>query len=217
MIEDAINREVKRITSGNDKAEVEARKRRPLKKIDGFVENAKISPFRTFKKYFIEEDLPEVKKNLIEQVVVPRLKELACDIISGGAERIFLGQDRATRPASNGVRLINSLVRNANQITNYSTSSLNTTNTATSTTKHTFEDIVLVDRAAAQDLLDTLREAIAYNGNVSIAELYDALEVPDLGQWTDNDFGWKNLNNVQIVRVSSGYWLKLPKPEPLRQ
>ena len=57
-------------------------------------------------------------------------------------------------------------------------------------------------------------ELIETYGFVSVADLYDL--VGKRCNYTDNNYGWTNIRNANIVRVSGGdYMIKMPKARPL--
>ena len=69
-------------------------------------------------------------------------------------------------------------------------------------------------RAEAEEVLDRMSEIIDTYGAVSVADLYDLVDVS--GTYTDNNYGWDNLRNAEAVRVRDGYILKLPKITALK-
>lgn len=77
---------------------------------------------------------------------------------------------------------------------------------------HEFDTIILPDRAAAQKVLDTMRDRLARYESVSVQEFYSMMDVT--GDWTDNRWGWTEIGNPEIRWVrGGGYVLDLPKPE----
>ena len=52
-------------------------------------------------------------------------------------------------------------------------------------------------------------------GTVRVADLYDLVGVT--GQYTDNNYGWTNIRNAEIVRVRDGYKIKMPRALPLNK
>ena len=62
-------------------------------------------------------------------------------------------------------------------------------------------------------MLQQMDDLIANYGLVSVADLYDLVGIN--GSYTDNRYGWTNIANAKVVRVPTGYMLKLPKVMPL--
>lgn len=209
MLEDLIKSEVRRVV---DKKEEEIEKH-VIKKIDGFVTSK--TPWQKFKSTFIEEDLPSVGSHLYNNVIIPGIKGIMADVVIGWAERTFgVGSGRRA-----GRRIKDSLVRSIfdDDYVDYSSSSRRKSQSRIEEKpKFTLDDVVMRDRAAAQDLLDTLRETIKEYDQVSVGELYDILDRTESAKYTDNYYGWKDLNEVPIRRTAYGYRLVLPQPIELR-
>ena len=49
---------------------------------------------------------------------------------------------------------------------------------------------------------------------VRVADLYDLVGIT--GNYTDNNYGWTNIKNAQVVRVRDGYKIKMPRAIPLK-
>ncbi len=79
-----------------------------------------------------------------------------------------------------------------------------------------YQQISFDTKEAAQSVLDRMEEIVDVYRFVSIADYYDLSNVPD-GSYTDNDYGWRNLNAVEVIADSDGGWIiDLPKPRPRR-
>ena len=182
--------------------------KKTLKKVTGLVKGYERAPWRKFIGMFFEEDFGTVLKYLVSDVIKPRGKDFLAEMFIAGIERAIYG-DGSVPPSSRS---------SLSGQKNYSTSSVlkSSTPSTSQSPKFSFDDVVMQDRAAAQDLLDTLRGAIAKYGYVKVSELYDILDSPKLSDFTDNYWGWKDLSNVPIIRLFGGkYTLGLPKPIPI--
>ena len=51
-------------------------------------------------------------------------------------------------------------------------------------------------------------------GQVRVADMYDLVGIT--GEYTDNNYGWTNIRNAEVVRVRDGYKIKMPRALPLR-
>ena len=71
-------------------------------------------------------------------------------------------------------------------------------------------------RADADDVLDAMSDLIENYESVSVADLYDLIGIDVSGRYTYNDYGWTSLRNAEIVEVREGYWIKLPRPRPIK-
>lgn len=179
--------------------------KRRIRKVSGYVPQ-KDNPFKKFAGMFFEEDFKTVRNGLFYEVIIPTIKGFIADIFIQGLERALWGTSSAkTRSRTDYTRASrSSLVRDAVQ-----------PETETKE-RFSFTDVVMQDRSSAQDLLDSLREAIKEYGSVSVNDLYDALDRSDNQDFVNVHWGWKNLDDVQIKRTRTGWWVDLPKPVSLR-
>ncbi len=49
--------------------------------------------------------------------------------------------------------------------------------------------------------------------SVTVAEFYELCGVS--GNFTDNKYGWTDIQGASVQRTRNGYLLNMPKPEPL--
>ena len=187
------------------------REHHALKKIDGYAGELKKTALRKLADTFLAEDLPTVKKDLISEVIIPTIKDFIADVFIGAIERTLYGGSKSKR------RGRSSRTPQPSYASYYTASGrrVNSDPDVPFDEEVSFNDIVMRDRAAAQDVLDTLKEAIRDYKSVSVAELFEALGEENLN-YTNNYIGWTDLSEASIRRVSTGYWVCLPKPEQLR-
>ena len=187
---------------------------RAHKQINGVV--TKRSIWYKFAKTFFEEDFDTVKKGIIADIIVPQIKGFIADIFIGGIERALYGNSSR---GSNGRKYNGSnLVRSLDDPSWRSNSSTYPPKDAVrNTSRFTFEDVVMVDRASAVDLINEMKADISRYGKVRVADLYEILKHPELIDHTDHKFGWTNLDNVQIRRVYSGFRVIFPEPVALER
>jgi hypothetical protein len=69
-------------------------------------------------------------------------------------------------------------------------------------------DIVLETRKEAEHILTKLEELIENYDIATVADLYQFVGLNE--QEFDNYYGWRNLSEANIVRISAGYSLNLP-------
>lgn len=219
MIEDVIAEVVDNVTEGTG---VTPRQKHSLKKVEGFVTEPKKSPGEKFMDVFFEEDLSTMFRSFIKDVAIPITKDFFADIFIGGIERIFYGKSRR----GGGYRSYGYSGSVVRDYTPYEASYRNSSpkkpeEAQAPVRKFTFDDVIMRDLPAAEDLLATLRGAIKQYGNVSVSELYEALYNDDNSgmelDFTDNYIGWKNLDDAFVKRQGKyGYKVCLPRPIPLK-
>ena len=82
--------------------------------------------------------------------------------------------------------------------------------------RYHYDEVILDSRIEAEEVIDRLNELIEYYGQATVADMYDLCNIT--GEYTDNNYGWKNLASAKPALISGGrYILKLPKPMPLEK
>lgn len=72
------------------------------------------------------------------------------------------------------------------------------------------KEIIFEEAVDADEILDTLVTAIDDAGYVSVADYYEACNIPS--NFTDNKRGWESLASARVKRIKGGYIINLPKP-----
>ena len=225
MLEDTIKKEVYRLSK------LPAKSEKSNKKIPGLVENYTEPVGKKILDALFENDLKTVGYSIINDVLMPRGKELLADMFMFGIRKWMFDDD--TGATYNGY----SSSRSSGGVSTsydayYKGGSYGAPPTLTQKTKVKWDRIILRDRRRALELLDDLREdARRYKKGVSILQMYDYLTEIDeeLGaqvqsEFPDHDYGWTNFDHIPIEtvrikdekgRVCDGYWVKFPKPVQL--
>jgi hypothetical protein len=79
--------------------------------------------------------------------------------------------------------------------------------------KHDFDEIVLDQRAEAEEVIDRLYDVVSRYEQATVADLYDLVGLSSTH--TDHKWGWTDLRGSGVSRIRDGYLLDLPDPEPL--
>jgi len=77
-----------------------------------------------------------------------------------------------------------------------------------------FDDIIFNDRVKAVTVLERLNDLVSQFDSATVRDLHDLVGIT--GPFTDEKYGWTNLSNASVSRVSEGYLLNLPRPEWLK-
>ena len=158
----------------------------------------------------LSEDVQEVKSYLLWDVFIPALKDTIVDLIKKGADAVFYG---GTTHPSNIKRSGN--VSRASYAGYYNDNRRSSSNRrhVNKRAAHEFDDIIFEDRRDAEEVLSNMIEITMSYGMVSVADFYDLAGVES--DFTDNKYGWGELSDARVVRSHEGYFLDLPKPEPI--
>lgn len=76
-----------------------------------------------------------------------------------------------------------------------------------------FCEIEFDSRADAEDVLDSLEDAMAEYHILNMADVYIAADMETV--YTDYNYGWKDISRAYIDRKGSKYKLVMPKAQPL--
>lgn len=179
------------------------------KVVKGNVKTKKRSFGRKFADVFIGDDAADVKGYILQDVLVPSIKDTIIDIVTGGIEMLLLGErrSRGTRRPGNSNYVSYSSYYSGSKTQNRPRSS-------GSSGRYYIEDIIFESRGEAEEALGQLIDIIKDYGMVSVADLYEMVGIP--GAFTDHSWGWFDLGNASVRRVRDGYMLVLPKVESLK-
>jgi hypothetical protein len=74
-------------------------------------------------------------------------------------------------------------------------------------------DIILASRVEADEVISRMQSLTIHYGRATVADLFDLVGVT--GQYTDEKFGWLNMDGARPHRTRNGYLLDLPNPVQL--
>lgn len=154
---------------------------------------------------FVSEDASNVKSYVVMDVVVPALKKLIADVVVNGIDMILYGGNGRVSGRSTAERYsYNSIYSNRNE-RRPDRNSIN---------RYSVDDITLESRAEAEEVLRRMDEIMETYQMVRVADLYDLVGVSC--HYTDNDYGWTNIRNAEVIRVRDGYKIKMPRALPIK-
>ena len=145
---------------------------------------------------FISEDVSNVKNYIIMDVIVPAVKKAIYDLVVGTLDISLYGGrgSNSKRPTADKISYdYNGVSRRDNR-------SFNSTKTNSG---YSYDDIILDTRGEAEAVLMRLDEIMEEYPFVRVADLYDLVGIT--GNYTDNNYGWTNIRNAEVVRVRDGY------------
>lgn len=196
-----------------------------IKKIEGLnVSKTKPSFAKRLKAGFTGDDAKTVGMYLLTGVMLPKLRDLAFDLIQEGAHRSLYGGDRRGNPTSvsgTGTRIRQTNYGAPSSRSNIVGSVAQAAFAAPSMSRQErsnfdFSGVVFHDLAQAEEVIERLSAAIDEFNVVPVADLYDAIGVTGTG-FTDQKLGWdrRNFVNAGVKRVRDGWILDLPAPREL--
>lgn len=191
--------------SNSHKSKEKRNEQIPEKKVEkivsGSVKAKKKSGLQKITNVFVPEDVDNVKSYILEDIVVPAVKDIILDAV-----RAFLGVN-----GKSGNR--NSNASKVSYRKYYDDNHRDYSSTTRTRTGYEYDDVILDNRGEAEDVLSRMDELVATYGLVSVADFYDLVGIT--GNYTDNKYGWTDIRSANVVHVREGYMIKLPKALPL--
>lgn len=151
------------------------------------------------------------------KVLVPALKDMVYDAITGGAKAvIFRDEDIHHNPRTNnnvivsngGGTAYNKVHRNNQRSIGRPEPQRNVSNTS-----YFVDDIVIADRNEAEEIIMSLRAYIERYEMVTVGDLYSMVGATGTPQ--DEKWGWTDLRGATTRRTNMGHLLVFPDPEAL--
>lgn len=177
---------------------------------------------RRFKRAFTRDDGRSVFDHVAREVLIPAARDMVADAAREVVERTLYGdsyvnRSRRGRPSSGyfSGNVGSSMKVNYNRPSYLQDPRQKQEPTRSVTTRGNVDvnDIILESRVEAEEVLSRLEALIVQYGRASVSDLFDLVGVT--GQYTDEKFGWVNLENARPHRVREGYLLDLPLPSQL--
>lgn len=75
------------------------------------------------------------------------------------------------------------------------------------------DEIILPSREDAEEVKQSLFDVFDQYNAVTVSEFLELVGLPD--EYTDRNYGWTNLRDVEVRRVRDGYVIDLPSPRAL--
>lgn len=198
--------------SHKGRAEKKESQKQPERRVEKVIKgNAKVkkNEVRKLTDVFISEDVSNVKSYILMDVIVPAVKKAIYDLVVGTLDMSLYGGrggGGAKRSTADKVSY-----RDYNGVSRRDERTYNSNRTASG---YSYDDIVVDTRGEAETVLMRMDEIMEEYESVRVADLYDLVGVT--GNYTDNNYGWTNIRNAEVVRVRDGYKIKMPRAIPLK-
>lgn len=155
---------------------------------------------------FIANDVKDVKNYILQDVLIPTIKRAFYDIVCNGTG-MLIGE----RNPSRGGGQANKVSYRAY----YDRQDDRRNNNANSRAKsnYSYNDLVFNNRGDAEVVLERMYELLDHFETVSVADLFDL--AGESCNYTDNKYGWTNLDDARVQSVREGYIIQLPRATTL--
>lgn len=191
-------------------------KPRQTRVVKGKVVKRKKSPIKQLISTFIYDDGVNLGDYIIHDIIIPKVKDLLYDIVTGGTDRALYGSS-GSRPAQRNYtsygRYYSTTGSGVTSTYYGTTGSTNSTGISSIKTGHSVDEILFDSRAEAEDVLEDMLQIIEEYGSASVMDLYDLVGCGS--SYTDTQYGWFNLGSATVRHVRDGYFISFPKPQYL--
>lgn len=182
------------------------------KMVEGVVVTRKQPWYKRFARNMVADDAQSIGDWVLQEVIVPSVKNLISDMVKGTTDRALYGTSRARR---------REVGDRGSLRTRYDRMSdepeprrmLSREDRA----RHNFDQVVLESRSEADRVIDQMISRARKFNVVTVSDLYDFVGVT--GSYADRNHGWtaERLERYADVRqVRGGFLLDLPETEPIR-
>ena len=180
---------------------------------------------------FISEDAEYVGSSIVDDILVPALKDLINDILHGAIDMTFGGGNYRSgsyssrsrgrsRIAYNRMYDDNRYSRRRRDRDDDDYDDRRSRRRLPDCSEFVFDprdfDRPSDAKCAAEDLLDDMADRIEEYGQVDVAWFMDQVGEDIDGRWNAEDWGWTNLSGVRVRGSNrSGWYIDLPRPKEL--
>ena len=167
---------------------------------------ARVQKKSKYKEALVGESATEMKDWIFLDVLIPAAKKLVHDIVANGIDMLLYGttgKTGGTRRDSNTSRV--SYRSYYDEPRREPRRDMRPVGGA---------DIIVDSMQEGQAILNAAQDVIDMYQNISMADLLDIAHLPS--EYTDNNYGWKDIRGARITPVRGGYLLDMPRAIPLR-
>ena len=192
---------------------VESEVKQPREKIvSGTVVRKKQSFGSKFKELFFGSDAKSVGMYVVEEVIVPGIRDMIFGAGTQGLERAIYGDDI---PISRNQPIRRTGYTSYNKVAQPISSRGRNMHLRALEEKQSVEDLIFPSQQEARGVLEELHMIIQQYGEVSIQELNEMCGITS-NNYQDRKWGWNDLSRARLERVAGGgYRLRLPRAIPV--
>ena len=184
-------------------AEKKAEDKKIEKVVTGAVKTKKKSEARKLADVFVAEDMSNVGSFILNDVVVPAIKKLIYDAGKNALEMSLFGGPRKGDRDSRGPQVSYRQYYDNDRFDDR----------PRARARLDFDDLTFANRGDAERVLDEMIGTVRRYGLVTVADMYEM--AGERQPYTSNNYGWMSLRGADVERCRDGYYLRLPKAQPI--
>lgn len=147
---------------------------------------------------FVAEDIRNVKSYVFHDILVPAIKNTIFNICKEGLSMILFANTSGSGNDSSGSGRSYTRYYRSDRDRDYASRSA-----------YDYRVPRFNNEIDANEVLDLLSDILERDGAVSVADLYDIMKWR--ANYTDNNYGWRDLRSAKVIRERDQYVLKLPR------
>lgn len=155
---------------------------------------------------FLANDVKDVKNYILQDVLIPTIKRAFYDIVCSGTG-MLLGERNPQRGGGQANRVSYRSYYDRND------DRRNTGGNSRAKSNYSYNDLIFNNRGDAEVVLERMFELLERFEAVSVADLFDL--AGESSNYTDNKYGWTNLDDARVQAVREGYIIQLPRATTL--
>lgn len=187
--------------------------------VKGEVKAHKKSLGRKVTETVFNSDLKTAKSHIVNDFIIPSIRDFIFDGLHDFIDTLFggdAGRSYSRRPSS-----ISKTSYEKYYYKSGGGASKPSSNYVSSKSAYEVYDIIFDERGEAERVLDELRDILNEYPTVSVNDYYELVgKTNELGSSTDPDYGWTNLDRVNVTAIrrgrERGYIINLPRTEYLK-
>lgn len=162
----------------------------------------------------IANDASSIWSHILREVLIPRARDV---VYEAGTQSLAISLFGATRPTPKAGGAGTTSRVNYARVASGVVDAVSNSRTVShrSRVNHNFDDIVIPDRAEAEQVIDNLFSILDMYGSVKLSDFYESVGITP--EHTDNNYGWFSLEGAKAVSVPGGFLIDLPKPTALNK
>lgn len=156
---------------------------------------------------FVKHDIKSIWSYLYSHVLDPNIRKLLYDMVTNTVHMILYDGTKKNQSYSSS---------RADQVSYRRYYDEPERSSRVERPKRTYQQVTFDTKEEAENVLVRMQEIIDAYDFVRVADYYDLSKIDDIN-YTDNGYGWDDLDEVDVIPDDDGSWIiDLPRPRPRR-
>ena len=178
----------------------------PKTELKGNVTIKKRGFLSKFKGSMISEDSSSVGEYIVNDIVIPTVKDLLFNSVRGALEMVLYGRVSKSKGKHTPYSSISS---GGGYVYNGTRSQKDKSSPRNSSMYFDVNNVMFDERRDAEEVLDIMITLLEDYGSCSITDFYDAMG--QSAPYTAEKYGWKNLSDATVRSCREGYYIDFPQ------